>query len=169
MRSRRPAVLACLAAMGFAISAYLTAFQLGLVGHVWDPLFGSGSERVLTSGVSRLLPVPDASLGAAAYVVEALLAVSILAGLGPRELVLGALAVIASLGAIVGLGLAALQPIAAGTFCSLCLTSTAISVALAVGALAEVRAMRHPDPRRRARDGDRPRPDTSTHLKEVRP
>jgi hypothetical protein len=31
---------------------------------VWEPFFGDGSRTVLTSGISRLLPVPDAALGA---------------------------------------------------------------------------------------------------------
>jgi hypothetical protein len=34
------------------------------IGDVWEPFFGNGSRLILTSGVSRILPVPDAALGA---------------------------------------------------------------------------------------------------------
>ncbi len=56
-----------LALLGCGISAYLTLYQWHVTASVWDPLFGASStESVLTSFVSRLLPVPDATLGAAA-------------------------------------------------------------------------------------------------------
>jgi hypothetical protein len=51
------------ALVGFAMAAYLTLFQLGVLDSVWEPFFGDGSRTVLTSGISRLLPVPDAALG----------------------------------------------------------------------------------------------------------
>src|SRR5574338_1544499 len=60
-----------LAIVGFAIAAYLAAFQLGFGSAGWEPFFGDGSRRILTSGVSRALPVPDAALGAAGYLLDA--------------------------------------------------------------------------------------------------
>jgi hypothetical protein len=63
--------IAGVAVVGFAIAAYLTLFQLGVLDRVWEPFFGDGSRTVLTSGVSRLLPVPDAALGAAGYLLDA--------------------------------------------------------------------------------------------------
>jgi uncharacterized membrane protein len=135
----RAGILAALAVAGLAISAYLTGFQLGLVGHVWDPLFGTGSERVLTSRISRLLPVPDAALGAAVYLVDAAIALAIVLGLGRRDRLTLTLAVVASFGALGSIVLVVLQPLLVGAFCSLCLTSAAISIALAVGATAEWR------------------------------
>jgi uncharacterized membrane protein len=90
--------------------------------------------------VARLLPVPDASLGAAAYVVDALLALGLIAGVGRPRAVRGALATIASLGALASIVLVVLQPVMAGAFCSLCIASAAISIALAVGAITEARS-----------------------------
>lgn len=62
-----------LALAGCGISSYLTLYQLGVVPHVWDPVFGGGSRKILHSKIARLLPVPDASLGAAGYLFEAAL------------------------------------------------------------------------------------------------
>ena len=61
-----------LALVGCAVSAYLTLYQWHVTASVWDPLFGSvSSEAVLSSTVSRALPLPDATLGALAYLIEA--------------------------------------------------------------------------------------------------
>jgi uncharacterized membrane protein len=59
------------ALLGFAISAYLAAYQWELFDGVWEPLFGSGSQEVLHSFLSKLLPIPDAALGAFAYALDA--------------------------------------------------------------------------------------------------
>ena len=63
--------MAGVALVGFAIATYLTLFQLGVLERVWEPSFGDGSRTVLTSGVSRPLPVPDAALGAAGHLLDA--------------------------------------------------------------------------------------------------
>ncbi len=139
MSGRRPFVLVVLAVAGLAISVYLTAFQVGLVSYAWDPVFGEGSRRVLTSGVSRTLPVPDASVGAAGYAVDAVLALLVGARVPRTDLIAGALAVIATVGALVAIVLAILQPTVAHALCTLCLCSSAISIALSIGALAEAR------------------------------
>ncbi len=134
----RASSLLVLALVGFAVSAYLAAFQLGLLPSVWDPIFGSGSERVLTSAVSRLLPLPDAALGATAYALDGLLAAAILVRPDAPLRLAGALAVVATLGAMAGLVLVLLQPLVARALCSLCLVSAAVSLALAVGAAIEL-------------------------------
>lgn len=59
-----------LGVIGMGIAFYLSAYQLGWVDSVWDPLFGDGSERVLESDVSGLFPVPDALLGAIGYLID---------------------------------------------------------------------------------------------------
>jgi len=46
------------------ISRYLAAYQLGHIDAAWDPLFGGGTERIVTSWVSEAWPVADAGLGA---------------------------------------------------------------------------------------------------------
>lgn len=139
MSDRRPLLLAGLGVLGLAISAYLTAFQVGLLRSVWDPVFDGGSARVLTSPISRALPIPDASLGAVAYALDAILAFAIAFGLGPRWPLAAILATVSSLAALAAIGLAILQPVLVGTFCSLCIASALISVGLALGALAEAR------------------------------
>lgn len=68
------APLIVLAVAGWFISRYLAAFQLGYIDWAWDPVFGEGTVRVLTSDVSEAFPVSDAGLGAFAYTFEALLA-----------------------------------------------------------------------------------------------
>ena len=44
-----------LALVAAAIALYMGAFQWGWIGSVWDPLFGDGSENVLTSRESRVM------------------------------------------------------------------------------------------------------------------
>lgn len=129
--------LLALAGVGVVISGYLAAFQLGLLQGVWDPFFGDGSERVLTSAISRALPVPDALVGSLGYATDLVLAALFLVT-GDRRALL-ALGAIASLGAITAIGLVVLQPIVVGTLCSLCLLSAAVSIVLALGALLEIR------------------------------
>src|SRR5436305_6074983 len=69
-RKRVPAV--ALAMTGAAIALYLGLFQMGLLTNVWEPFFGNGSRLILReSTVARLLPVPDATLGALVYLAEA--------------------------------------------------------------------------------------------------
>jgi hypothetical protein len=54
-----------------AISIAVAAFRVGISGSPWEPLFGDGSRRVLAPDLSRLLPVPDAVIGAGVYLVDA--------------------------------------------------------------------------------------------------
>lgn len=135
-RERLP--LVALATLGCAVATYLTLYQVGLFQTVWEPFFGDGSRTILNSAVARFLPVPDASLGALAYLLEA--------GCG----VLGGTArwrtapwIVLAYGALVGaLGLGSvllviLQPVAFGAWCSLCLVSAAISIGLLGPALRE--------------------------------
>jgi uncharacterized membrane protein len=133
--------IAGVAVVGLAIAAYLTLFQLGVLDRVWEPFFGDGSRTVLTSGVSRLLPVPDAALGAAGYLLDAV------AGLvgGARRwrampwvvIVFGV--AVGPLGATSVL-LVIAQPVRYHSYCTLCLASAVISVAMIGPAVDEVLA-----------------------------
>lgn len=58
--------------LGFFISRYLGAVQLGHVDEAWDPFFGGQTMQVLFSDLSESWPVSDAGLGAVAYMMEAL-------------------------------------------------------------------------------------------------
>ncbi len=59
--------------LGFIVSRYLAAFQLGYIDQMWDPFFGSSSEQVLNSAMSHSLPISDAGIGALAYTFEFLM------------------------------------------------------------------------------------------------
>ena len=58
---------------GWMISRYLAAYQLGYIDQVWDPFFGSGSHKVLTSQMSEMWPISDGGLGAFSYTFEFLM------------------------------------------------------------------------------------------------
>ncbi|MDQ3763783.1 MAG: vitamin K epoxide reductase [Actinomycetota bacterium] len=129
----------------------LTLFQLGVLDSVWEPFFGNGSRQVLTSSLSQALPVPDAALGAAAYLAEAVLETI---G-GPRRwrhqpwVVLAAGLVATGLG-VAALGLISAQALIIGHFCTLCLTSAVISLLVAAlvtpEAIAALRQLREHQP-----------------------
>lgn len=130
-----------LALVGFGIASYLALFQLNVVPIVWDPFFGDGSVRILKSSVSRLLPIPDAALGALGYLVDA--GAGIIGGSArwrtmPWIVLVFGFAV-GPLG-VVSVALVILQPVVFGAWCTLCLTSAAISVALIGPAMDEVLA-----------------------------
>jgi uncharacterized membrane protein len=140
------------AAAGFAIATYLALFQLGVAGAVWEPFFGEGSRRILTSGASRVLPVPDAALGAAGYLADA-----VSGAIGGRDRWRRMPWIVVLFGVAVGpLGgvsilLVILQPVVYDAWCTLCLASAAISVAMIGPAMDEVLAsLQHLGRERRA-------------------
>lgn len=141
-RSRVPITL--LATAGLLIASYLAAYQLGLVREVWEPFFGRGSERVLHSFMSRILPLPDAALGAIGYAFEVM--ASLIGGANRyrarTRVVLFYGLVVAAL-AITAIALTAIQFFVVQAACTLCLTSAAISLVVAFLARAEVFAAVH--------------------------
>ena len=131
-----------MALVGFFLSRYLAAYQLGHVAYPWDPFFGDGTQRVLDSDISRAWPVSDAGLGAASYMLEALSGC-----MGGRNrwrtmpwmvLMFGILVI--PLG-VVSIGLVILQPVAVGAWCTLCLVTAAAMLIMITPALDEVVAM----------------------------
>lgn len=131
----------CLAVFGFGIASYLALYQLHFVAHVWEPFFGNGSERVLHSFIARMLPVPDAALGASGYAAEIMAGVIGGADRWRRhpKLVIAYGAVVAGVG-LTALSLAAVQAFVIQAGCTLCLLSAAISFAVAWLARDEVMA-----------------------------
>lgn len=133
--------LALVALLGLAIASYLALFQVGVVGHVFEPFFGAGSRIILTSGVSHLLPVPDAALGAAGYLLDAV--AGLVGGTArwrrmPWIVVLFGIAV-GPLGAA-SILLVILQPVLYEHWCTLCLASALLSIGLIGPAMDEVLA-----------------------------
>jgi uncharacterized membrane protein len=136
---RVPLLVAALAGLG--IAAYLALYQVGVVTTVWEPFFGAGSARILHSGVSRLLPVPDAALGALAYLLDVV--TGTIGGAARWRtmpwMVLAYGVCIGPLGAVSVL-LVIFQSVVYGTWCTLCLVSAAISVGMIGPAMDEVLA-----------------------------
>ena len=132
-----------LALVGFVISAYLALYEWGLIESVWDPVFGEGTRRVLESDVAhrlhRWFGIPDAAMGAVAYLGDAVLG---LAGstrrwqYRPWMVVLFGIDVI-PLGAVSAI-LVMLQATLVGHWCFLCLASAAVSLILIYFAYDEV-------------------------------
>lgn len=130
-----------LALVGFAIATYLALYQLDIIGTVWEPFFDDGSRTVLNSKVSHLLPIPDAALGAISYLLDA-----VTGAVGGRErwrtmpwivVVFGV--AVGPLG-VVSIMLVVFQPVLYDSFCTLCLASAVISVAMIGPAMDEMLA-----------------------------
>jgi hypothetical protein len=153
--------IAVLAAAATAIAGYMACYQWGLIDSAWDPVFGGQTEAVLMSDVSRRMHswmhVPDAALGAIAYLGDLLFG---MAGstrrwqFRPWLVILFGIDVI-PLG-IVSAVLVVLQGAVVGSWCLLCLVTAAISLALVALAWDEVwlslkylAAVRRRNPRRR--------------------
>ena len=120
-----------LAGLGFIVAGWMGLFQLDATGPVPEPFFGEGSNTILTSSVSHVLPIPDAVLGALGYLADAVFG---LVG-GPARwkripwvVVVFAIAVIPF--GLTSLTLFILQPTLFNTWCTLCLLSVAISLAM---------------------------------------
>lgn len=127
---RAPIIL--LALVGFFVSRYMTAYQLGHIDAVWEPFFAggpnpkNGTEEIITSEVSEAWPVPDAGVGAMTYALEILTG---LLGSTRRWRTMPWLVtlfgfMIVPLG-IVSIGFIIIQPIVIGTWCTLCLIGAA--------------------------------------------
>jgi uncharacterized membrane protein len=148
--------VAVLALVGCAVSSYLTLYQWHVTRSVWDPLFGAGSsEAVLTSFVSRYLPLPDATLGALAYAMEVILTA---AGGTDRSRTHPWLVILFGL-VLVGLALTSvvlllIQILLIHALCALCLCSAAISFVNAwLGRAEVVASLGHMRRRRRTPAG----------------
>lgn len=137
---RAPMIVAAL--LGWLISRYLAAFQLGYIQTVWEPFFGNGTEKVLTSEVSKMWPISDAGLGAAAYTFEMLMA-----WMGGKTrwrtmpwMVTFFFILVVPLG-VTSIVLVVLQPVAVGYWCMLCLATALIMLVMIPFTVDEVVAM----------------------------
>jgi Vitamin K epoxide reductase family len=132
-----------LALVAFFIAVYMALYQWRLIPGVWDPIFGDQTRAVLDSDVSHRMKgwfrVPDAALGAYAYLGDAVLG---LAGstrrwqYRPWMVILFGIDVI-PLG-IVSAVLVVLQGTVVSSWCFLCLVSAVISLVLVYWAYDEV-------------------------------
>jgi hypothetical protein len=121
--SRRIPIVA-LALAGLCLSVYLMLFQVNVLPSVWDPL--GRSTKVL-----EYLGIPDAALGALAYGAEIVLSL-----IGGRKKwrtmpwTVLAFGVVILSGAGVSVLLILMQAFLVGAWCTLCLVSAAISIAI---------------------------------------
>lgn len=136
------APIIALALVGFFLSRQMAAFELGQVTTFADPFFGSGTVNVLTSDVSRAFPIPDAGLGAFAYMIEFLMGF-----MGDKArwrtmpwMVTFFGILVVPLG-IVSITLIILQPLAVGAWCTPCLIAAAAMLIMISLTLDEVVAM----------------------------
>lgn len=121
--------IVALAIIGFGIATYMALFQLKVFDTIWEPFFGNDSRKILTSSVSKILPIPDAALGAIGYLADA-----VTGAVGgtrrwrtmPWIVIMFGLAV-GPLG-FISILLVILQPVMFDAWCTLCLCSAAISV-----------------------------------------
>lgn len=129
------------ALVGFVLAGYLALYQWEVLDRVWEPFFGDGSRVILDSSVSHLLPIPDAALGAAGYLLDAVTGV-----VGGRDRWRTMPWLVIVFGIAVGpLGVASvvlviLQPVLFDAFCTLCLGSAVISLVMIGPAMDEVLA-----------------------------
>lgn len=132
-----------LAAVGGLIATYMALYQWRLIDHVWDPVFGSQSEKVLDSEVAgrmdRWFHIPDAAFGAIAYLGDAVFG---FAGSTRRWQYRPWLVIIFGIDVIpLGIVSAILvfcQGAVVGYWCFLCLVSAMISLVLIYFAYDEV-------------------------------
>jgi hypothetical protein len=136
------APIIALAFLSFLAARQMATFQLGYTSSAWDPFFGDGTERVLTSEVSRAWPVSDAGLGAMTYLIEMLMGL-----MGDQRrwrtmpwMVAGFGVIVVPLG-IVSIALVIMQPLVVGAWCTLCLFTAAAMLLMIPLTLDEVVAM----------------------------
>lgn len=128
--------------IGWLMSRYLAAYQFGYIDTVWDPFFHDGTRRVLTSEMSRMLPISDAGLGATAYTFEMLMA-----WMGGKTrwrsmpwMVTFFFILVVPLG-LTHILLVISQPVVVGAWCTLCLGAAAVMLIMIPFAVDEVIAM----------------------------
>jgi hypothetical protein len=134
--------IAALGFVGFLIARYLTAYQLGYIDRAWDPFFGEGTMTIITSDVSKAWPIPDAGVGAVAYVMEVLMAL-----MGDKRrwrtmpwMVLAFGILVVPLGGV-SIFFIVIQPITIGTWCTLCLLAALAMLVMIPFSLDELVAM----------------------------
>ena len=130
-----------LAIVGLGIATYLALYQLQVFPTVWEPFFGNDSRKILNSSVSKILPIPDAALGAIGYLTDA-----VAGAIGGRSRWRTMPWIVIAFGLAVGpLGmisvlLVILQPVMFDAWCTLCLASAVVSLVMVGPAMDEMLA-----------------------------
>ena len=105
--------------------------SFGYIDRIWEPFFGDGTVRVLTSEMSKMWPISDAGLGAAAYTFEFLMA-----WMGGKtrwrtmpRMVTFFFILVVPLG-LTHIALVISQPVVVGAWCTLCLAAAAVMLVM---------------------------------------
>lgn len=128
--------------LGWIVSRYLAAFQLGYIDYIWDPFFGTSSMTVLNSNMSHSFPISDAGLGALAYTFEFLMGFM---GSPARWRTMPWMVTFFGI-LVIPLGLVHIflvisQPLVVGAWCTFCLLAAAIMLPMIPLEVDEVIAM----------------------------
>lgn len=135
--------VAAIAMIAVLISIYLGLYQWRFIDHIWDPIFGEQSQKVLDSDVSHIMRewiiIPDAILGALAYLGDVIFA---LAGCERRWQYRPWLVILFGID-VIPLGIVSsilvfMQGFVVKEWCFLCLVTAVISLVLVVLAYDEV-------------------------------
>ncbi|SRR5581483_1834340 len=136
--------ICCVAGVAVLVAVYMGLYQLRLIDHVWDPIFGAQTEYVLDSDVSHTLRkwfrVPDSIMGAVAYLGDVIFA---LAGSTRRWQDRPWLVILFGID-VIPLGLVSailvfMQGSVVGAWCFPCLITAAVSITLVFLAYDEIR------------------------------
>ena len=134
-----------LAVLGGVAATWLALYQQGVTDVVLEPFFGDGTREIVReSGFSQAFerfPIGDAALGALGYLADAVTGV-----IGGTDRWRTMPWIVVIFGAFVGpfgvvsVMLTIFQPVLYGSFCTLCLVSGVVSLAMIGPALDEVLA-----------------------------
>jgi uncharacterized membrane protein len=135
--------ISILAGVATIIAVYMGLYQWRLIDTVWDPVFGAQTLAVLDSDVShrmyRLARIPDAVLGALAYLGDIIFAI---AGCTRRWLYRPWLVIVFGVDVIllslISAILIMLQGVVVGSWCLLCMVTAVISLIMLAMAWREV-------------------------------
>jgi type IV secretory pathway VirB3-like protein len=134
-----------LALIGGAAATWLALYQEGVVSTVWEPFFGDGTRRiVLESGFSQMFqswPIGDAGIGALGYLADAV--TGVIGGVNRWKTmpwIVIIFGVFVGPFGIVSVMLTIFQPVLYNAFCTLCLVSGVVSLAMIGPAADEVLA-----------------------------
>jgi hypothetical protein len=148
-----------LAIVGSIVAGHLAFFQEGIIDSVWEPFFGDGSRSIIIdSGFSQIFqswPIGDAGLGALGYVADAV--TGVIGGTKrwksmPWIVIIFGIFVVPF--GMLSIMLTVFQPVLYDNFCTLCLASAAISLAMIGPAVDEVLASLQFMKRRRSEGDD---------------
>lgn len=131
-----------LALVCWFLARYMAAYQLGYIHEVYDPFFGTGTTKVISSSVANMFPISDAGLGALVYSLEFLLGWM---GSDRRWRTMPWLAGIFSLmvvpAGVTSILLIVSQPVLVGAWCGLCLVTAACMLVMILLTIPEMVAV----------------------------